>query len=58
MVLWRIPKGKMKGIMNSKWEGLFLVTEMARSEACRLRTLDSIDHLYSWNKAMLQKYFI
>jgi hypothetical protein len=26
LVLWRVPKGKIKGKMNSKWEGPFLVT--------------------------------
>jgi hypothetical protein len=25
---------------------------------CRLRTLDGVDDLYSWNKDMLQKYFV
>jgi hypothetical protein len=41
---------KMKGKMNSKWEGPFLVAEMPRPEACRLRTLDGVDDPYSWNK--------
>jgi hypothetical protein len=58
LVLRRIPKEKTKGKMNSKWEGPFLVTEMARPEAHRFRTLDGIDNPYSWNKEMLQKYFV
>jgi hypothetical protein len=44
LVLRRIPKEKTKGKMNSKWEGPFLVTEMARPEAHRFRTLDGIDN--------------
>ena len=58
LVLRRIPKSKQKGKMYSKWEGPFLVTSMARPKACRLRTLEGIEDPYSWNKDMLQKYFI
>jgi hypothetical protein len=57
LILQRVLKGKMKGKMNSKWEGPFLVTEMSRPEACRLRTLEGVNDRYSWNKNMLQKYF-
>ena len=58
LVLHRIPNGKLKGKMNSKWEGPFFVTSIARPKACRIRTLDGIEDPYSWNKDMLQKYFI
>jgi hypothetical protein len=58
LVLRRVPKGKMKVQMNSIWEGPFLVTEMSRLEACRLRTLEGVNDPYSWNKNMLQKYFV
>ena len=54
LVIRRIPKIKLKGKMNNKWEGPF----MARPEACKLRSLDGIDDPYSWNKDMLQKYFV
>ena len=36
LVLRRIPKSKQKGKIHSKWEGPFIVTSMARLEACRL----------------------
>jgi hypothetical protein len=58
LVLRRLPKGKMEGKMNSKWEGPFLMMEMSRSEDCRLQTLDGVDDPYSWNKEMLQKYYV
>ena len=58
LVLRRIPKSKLKGKMHSKWEGPFLVTSMARSEACRLRALDGVKDPYSWNKDMLQHYYV
>jgi hypothetical protein len=51
-------KGKVKGKMNSKWEGPFLVTEMSRPEAYRLQTLEGVNDPYLWNKEMLQKYFV
>lgn len=37
LVLFRVPKGKMKGKMNSKWDGPFLIAEMVMPEACMLR---------------------
>jgi hypothetical protein len=43
LVLRRVPNRKMKGKMNNKWEGLFLVMEMPRPEACRLQTLEGVD---------------
>ena len=58
LVLRHIPKSKLKGKMHSKWEEPFLVTLMARPEACRLRTLDRFEDPYSWNKDMLQHYYI
>ena len=58
LVLWQVTKGKLKGKMHSKWEGPFLVASMTRPEACRLRTLEGVEEPYSWNKYMLQKYFI
>ena len=58
LVLRRIPKSKLKGKMHSKWEGPFLVTSMARLEACSLRTIDSVEDLYSWNKDMLQRHYV
>jgi hypothetical protein len=58
LVLRRVLKGKMKGKMNSKWEGPSLVTEMSRPEAYRLQMLKGVEDPYSWNKNMLQKYFI
>ena len=58
LVLRHIPKSKLKGKMHSKWEEPFLVTLMARPEACRLRTLDRFEDPYSWNKDMLQRYFV
>jgi hypothetical protein len=58
LVLRCIPKGKMKGKLNSKWEGPFLVMEMSRPKACRLQTLEGVDDPYSWNKDMLPKYFV
>ena len=30
----------------------------ARPEACRLRTLEGTEGPYSWNKDMLQKYYV
>ena len=53
-----IPKAKQKGKMHSKWEGPFIVASMARPEACRLRTLGGTEDPYSWNKDMLQKYYV
>ena len=58
LVLWRNPKAKQKGKMHSKWEGPFIVASMARPEACGLRTLEGTKDLYSWNKDMLQKYYV
>jgi len=58
LVLRRIPKSKLKGKMHNKWEGPFLVTSMARPEACRLRTLYGVEDPYSWNKDMLQRYCV
>jgi hypothetical protein len=40
LILRRVLKGNMKGKMKNKWEGPFLVTEISRPEACRLRTLE------------------
>ena len=58
LVLRRIPKSKQQGKMHSKWEGPFLVASIARPEACRLRTLEGVEEPYSWNKDMLQRYFV
>jgi len=58
LVLRRIPKAKQKDKMHSKWEGPFIVASMARPEACRLRTLEGTEDPYSWNKDMLQKYYV
>ena len=58
LVLRRIPKAKQKGKMYSKWEGPFIVASMVRLEACRLRTMEGIEDPYSWNKDMLQKYYV
>ena len=58
LVLRRIPKGKQKGKMYSKWEGPFIVASMVRPEACRLRTMEGVEDPYSWNKDMLQKYYV
>jgi hypothetical protein len=44
--------------MHNKWEGPFLVSSMARPEACRLRTLEGVEEPYSWNKDMLQHYYV
>ena len=58
LILRRILKSKQQGKMHSKWEGPFLVTSMARPEACRLRTLEGVEEPYSWNKDMLQRYYV
>ena len=58
LVLRRIPKAKQKGKMHSKWEGPCIVASMARPEACRLRTLEGTEDPYSWNRDMLQKYYV
>ena len=58
LILRRIPKSKQQGKMHSKWERPFLVASMARPEACRLRTLEGVEEPYSWNKDMLQRYFV
>ena len=58
LVLCRIPKAKQKGKMYNKWEGPFMVASMMRPEACRLRTMEGIEDPYSWNKDMLQKYYV
>ena len=58
LVLQRIPKVKQKGKMHCKWEGPFIVASMARPGACRLRTLEGTEDPYSWNKDMLQKYYV
>ena len=58
LILRRILKSKQQGKVYSKWEGPFLVTSMARPEACRLRTLEGVEEPYSWNKDMLQRYYI
>ena len=58
LVLRRIPKAKQTGKMHSKWEGPFIVASMAMPEACRLRTLEDTEDPYSWNKNMLQKYYV
>ena len=58
LILRRIPKSNQQGKMNSKWEGPFLVDSMARPEACRLHTLEGVEEPYSWNKDMLQRYYV
>ena len=58
LVLQRIPKAKQKSKMHSKWEGPFIITSMVRPEAYRLRTLEGTEGPYSWNKDMLQKYYV
>src|SRR6185312_1307015 len=58
LVLRRIRKNKLWGKMYSKWEGPYLVASMARPEACRLRTLEGVEEPYSWNKDMLQRYYV
>ena len=58
LVLRRILKAKQKGKMHNKWEGPFIVTSMVRPEACRLHTLEAVEDPYSWNKDMLQKYYV
>ena len=58
LVLRRILKAKQKGKMYSKWEGPFIVASMVRPEAYRLRTMEDVEDPYSWNKDMLQKYFV
>ena len=58
LVLQRIPKSKQQGKMHSKWEGPFLVDSMARPEACRLHTLEGVEEPNSWNKDMLQHYYV
>ena len=52
------PEEQATRKMYSKWEGSFLVASMARPEACRLRTLEGVDEPYSWNKDMLQHYYV
>ena len=47
LILRHILKRKQQGKMHSKWEGPFLVTSMARPEACRLRTLEGVEEPYS-----------
>ena len=58
LVLRRIPKAKQKCKMYSKWEGPFIVASLVRTEACRLRMMEGLEDLYSWNKDMLQKYYV
>ena len=58
LVLRRIPKAKQKGKMHSMWEGPFIVASMVRPEACRHRTLEGGEDPYSWNKDMLQRYYV
>jgi hypothetical protein len=58
LVLRRIPKVKQKGKMHSKWEGPFIVASKERPEACRLCMLEGVEDPYSWNKDMLQKYYV
>ena len=58
LVLRRIPKAKQKWKMYSKWEGPFIFASMTRPEACRLRTLGGTEDPYSWNKDMLQRYYV
>ena len=58
LVLPRILKAKQKGKMHSKLEGPFIIASMARPEACRLRTLEGTEDPYSWNKDILQKYYV
>ena len=58
LVLCRIPKSKLQGKMYNKWKGPFMVTSMARPEACGLPTLEGVEDPYSWNKDMLQCYYV
>ena len=58
LVLRRIPKAKQKGKMYNKWEGPFIFASTARLEAYRLRTLKGTEDPYSWNKNILQKYYV
>ena len=44
--------------MYSKLEGPFIIASMARSEAYRLHTLEGTEDPYSWNKDMLQNYYV
>ena len=58
LVLRRIPKAKQKGKMYNKWEGPFIFASTVRLEACRHRTLKDTEDPYSWNKDILQKYYV
>jgi hypothetical protein len=58
LVLHKIPKGKSKGKMHSKWDGPFIATVMANKAAFKLRRMSGTEEPYTWNVDMLQKYFI
>jgi hypothetical protein len=58
LVLQRISKAKQMDKMYSKLEGPFIIASMARSEAYRLHTLEGTEDPYSWNKDMLQNYYV
>jgi hypothetical protein len=58
LVLRKIPKGKSKGKMHSKWEDPFIATVMTNGAAFKLRRISGEEEPYTWNVDMLQKYFV
>jgi hypothetical protein len=58
LVLRKILKGKSKGKMHCKWEGLFIATATTNEAAFKLRRMSGEENPYTWNVDMLQKYFV
>jgi hypothetical protein len=58
LVLRKIPKGKLKGKMHSKWEGSFIATATANEAAFKLRRMSREEEPYTWNVDILHKYFV
>jgi hypothetical protein len=58
LVLCKIPKGKLKGKMHCKCEGLFIATATTNEATFKLRRLSGEEEPYTWNMDMLQKYFV
>jgi hypothetical protein len=58
LVLRKVPKGKLKGKMHGKWEGLFIAIATLNEAAFKLHRLTGEEEPYTWNVDMLQKYFV
>jgi hypothetical protein len=57
-VLLQIPHTESSGILESKWEGLYMVIEKTRPGAYRLADPQGLKLEHSWNTDNLHRFYI